>query len=78
MFQQGSSKCFQDGFKIYKYKSFGPSIIEFQLVSYQVWSNQAKLNEVQDHLVGWDHKKKRDHIESRRELNYPGNQKMMI
>jgi hypothetical protein len=54
------------------------SIIEFQLVSYQVWSNQAKMKEVQDHLVGWNHKEKRDDIELRRELNYLVNQIMKM
>jgi hypothetical protein len=44
------------------------SIIEFQLISYQVWSNQEKMKEVQDHLVGWNRKEKRDHNDSRREL----------
>jgi hypothetical protein len=32
--------------------------------------NLQKMNEVQDHLVGWNHKKKRDHSESRRELYF--------
>ena len=46
------------------------SIIEFQWVSYQVWLNQAKINEVQDRLVGWNPKEKRDHNDSRRELYF--------
>ena len=32
------------------------------------WSNQEKMKEVQDHLVGWNRKEKRDHSDSRREL----------
>jgi hypothetical protein len=40
------------------------------LNSYQVWSNQEKMKEVQDHLVGWNHKEKRDHNDSRRELYF--------
>jgi hypothetical protein len=35
------------------------SIIDFQLASYRVWSNLAKMNEVEDHLVGWNHKEKK-------------------
>jgi hypothetical protein len=46
------------------------SIIELQLISYQVWSNQEMMKEVQDHLVGWKHKEKRDHSDSRRELHF--------
>ena len=38
------------------------SIIEFN------WSNKEKMKEVQDHLVGWNRKEKRDHNDSRREL----------
>ena len=58
MFQQGPSKCFQDGLEITDIRVLVLSIIEFQWVSYQVWSNQAKMNKVQDHLVGWNHKRK--------------------
>jgi hypothetical protein len=46
------------------------STIEFQWISYQVWSNQEKMKEVHDHLVGCNRKKKRDHSDSRRELYF--------
>ena len=57
------------------------SIIKFQWVSYQAWSNQAKMNEVQDRLVGWNHKEKRNHSDSRRELYFfcqPNNEDVAI
>jgi hypothetical protein len=45
-------------------------IIESQLISCQVWSNQEKMKEVQDHLVGWNRKEKRYHSDSRKELYF--------
>jgi hypothetical protein len=75
VFQQGPSKCFQDGFKIYKYKSFGSfnHWVSLGLISSMI---ESRKDEVQYHLVGWNHKNKRDHSESRRELNFPANQIM--
>jgi hypothetical protein len=46
VFQQGLSKCFQDGFKIYKYKSLGSlnHWVSMGLISSMIKSSKDKWN----------------------------------